>query len=122
MQLQIINGYITGYALVGEISDGVETDISLLQNIDNAYISLGVYKYEDGAVTLDNEKLADINVEQSKSEIRLQREKECFTVIDRPLWLESLTENRLVELRAWRLAWLEAPDTGIIPNRPEWLN
>jgi len=33
-----------------------------------------------------------------------------------PLWWEALTENQQNRLKAFRLAWLDYVDTGIIPN------
>jgi len=33
-----------------------------------------------------------------------------------PLWWESLTEDQQSRLKAFRLAWLDYIDTGIIPN------
>ena len=56
-----------------------------------------------------------------ESYLRQRRESECFTVCDRPLWLETLTETQLSELRAWRQAWLNVTDTLQIPARPNWL-
>lgn len=53
--------------------------------------------------------------------LRDRRKEECFTVCDRPLWLETLTEEQLNELKAWRLEWLNVTSTLEIPVKPEWI-
>lgn len=56
------------------------------------------------------------------SAIRAQRETECFSVINRgTLWYEKLTAEQKNELSVWYQNWLDAPQTGIIPAKPEWL-
>lgn len=55
-------------------------------------------------------------------EIRVLREEQCFHVVDRsPMWYDRLTCEQLEELVAWHKAWLSAPETGIIPEKPVWL-
>lgn len=57
------------------------------------------------------------------SAIRAQRETECFSVINRgTLWYEKLTAEQKNELSVWYQNWLDAPQTGIIPAKPEWLS
>ena len=61
--------------------------------------------------------------EENKNKIRLRRERECFSVINRgALWYEKLTEEQRTELSTWYQAWLDAPQTDIIPIKPEWIN
>ena len=56
------------------------------------------------------------------SNIRFQRETECFSVINRgALWYDKLTDEQKAELAAWYQAWLDAPQTKVIPARLEWL-
>lgn len=60
---------------------------------------------------------------QDKDIIRARREVECFKVINRgKLWYESLTQEQCIELRSWYYAWLNAPETGIVPTRPKWID
>lgn len=55
--------------------------------------------------------------------LRNKREEECFPVINRgELWYAKLTAEQKEELSVWYQAWLDAPQTGIIPTKPEWLN
>ena len=55
--------------------------------------------------------------------IRKQRERVCFTVINRgKLWYDLLTIEQLDELRSWYHAWLDAPVTLEVPVTPNWVN
>ena len=55
-------------------------------------------------------------------EIRERRKSECFPYINRgELWHKNLTEEQKTELETWYNAWLNAPATLIIPDKPEWL-
>ena len=53
--------------------------------------------------------------------IRQLRRKECFDIADRAAWYDTLTEEQKAEVQSWRKAWLDAPETGIIPERPRWI-
>lgn len=56
-------------------------------------------------------------------ELRNQREEECFSVINRgALWYDRLTEEQKQELSAWYQAWLDAPQTNVVPAKPAWLD
>lgn len=55
--------------------------------------------------------------------LRKEREKECFSVINRgKLWYNLLTDEQVAELRDWYLAWLNVTETRSIPKKPKWLN
>lgn len=57
-----------------------------------------------------------------KSDIRMKRDAECFSIINRgQLWYSTLTEEQLIELNAWYQAWLNATETLVIPDKPIWL-
>ena len=53
--------------------------------------------------------------------IRQLRRKECFDITDRAAWYDALTQEQKAEVQSWRKAWLDAPETGIIPERPRWI-
>lgn len=66
---------------------------------------------------------AEYDNEIRLSDIRLQREIECFPVINRgALWYDKLTEEQKAELSTWYQAWLDAPQTGVIPTKPTWID
>lgn len=122
MQIQIQDGYIIGYATVGGFPDGVEVadDFLTANNIDSSHLSC--YKYADGVAVLDNAKLEGQTASAALDEIRYKREIECFEIVDRsPLWHDSLTDEQRADLAAWYEAWLDAPETGVIPDKPTWL-
>lgn len=85
------------------------------------------YEYSDGVLILRNE--SDIQAaanEQEKDVIRSRRDSECFLVLARysPFYYKALEESepdKYAELNAWYQAWLDAPETLIIPMQPEWL-
>ena len=53
--------------------------------------------------------------------IRQLRRKECFDIADRAAWYDTLTQEQKAEVQSWRKAWLDAPETGIIPEKPKWI-
>lgn len=82
----------------------------------------GLYNYEivDGKLT-ERDKTADLK-ELEKSKLRQLRETECFPIINRgQLWYDTLTDEQKTELNEWYTAWLNAPQTKQIPNKPSWL-
>ena len=79
-------------------------------------------KYENGKFFLDENYKNSQELEKQLNDIRVQREIECFPVINRgALWYDFLTDEQKNELKIWYQAWLDATDTKIIPDKPEWL-
>lgn len=74
--------------------------------------------YEEGKLVESQSRIAQVNREA----ITIRREEECFSVINRGgLWYDLLTEAEKDELLQWYQDWLDAPETGIIPEKPTWL-
>lgn len=66
--------------------------------------------------------LAEINGFTEDVIIRHRRETECFPIINRgSLWYDSLTAEQKAELATWYQAWLDAPETLVVPQKPSWL-
>lgn len=60
--------------------------------------------------------------EQIKANIRANREKKCFPIINRgQLWYDTLTEQQHNELAVWYRAWLDATETMVEPNDLDWI-
>ena len=115
MKIQINEeGCVTGYALVGDLSGCTDYNGELPEGFEEEFSH---YRLENGNLI----KLSDYISEIDRQRIRSRREKECFKVVDRPLWLQMLGPARLTELTVWYKAWLDAPRTGIIPEKPQWL-
>lgn len=65
---------------------------------------------------VENEKMPEDEL------IRIRREEECFPIINRgSLWYERLTDAQKEELEEWYQAWLDAPETKVVPEKPQWL-
>ena len=54
MQIQVTDGYITGYAITGSFPDGIEVAEELIASLEPEKI--GFYRYEDGKAVFDSEK------------------------------------------------------------------
>ena len=60
---------------------------------------------------------------QQITTIRKRRETECFPIVNRSeMWRRRLTVEQRRELETWYQAWLDAPETGIIPKPLAWIN
>lgn len=89
--------------------------------VENPYdeIILGYTKIIDGKLVTDTERYEH---DRLVNEIRIRREVECFIIVNRgQLWYNTLTKAQKQELDEWYHAWLEAPETLIIPPRPSWI-
>lgn len=113
-------GFITSFALDGMLVDGEECKEP--DNLEDFIANYSCYRIRDGDLVLDKKCLAAEAENAKKEEIRKRRRKECFPVINRgSLWYDRLTEQQKKELNTWYLAWLDATQTGAIPEMPEWL-
>jgi hypothetical protein len=114
------SGYITSFALIGELVDGTEVDEP--DNLDAFTANFTAYRVRDGNLEYDSEKETALQQEAETEAIRQRREQECFSIINRgSLWYEMLTEEQKKELKTWYQAWLDATDTRVMPDKPAWL-
>ena len=115
--------YITDFCFIGDILDSIEIS-DLTENEQQHFAdNFQAYKFVNGKLIFDKEKLSEINAENQKATIRRQRETECFPIINRgQLWYANLSPEQLAELSNWYSNWLDAPETLTIPDAPEWLN
>lgn len=113
------NTYFTGaYAEIGSVIGGIDVP-SLPPDMTKATC----YKYDGEHWIFDGDKYVQLEKEQATVNIREQR-KAVFTDIDRYqliLVYESLTPEQQEELAEYRQAWLSAPETLVIPEKPEWM-
>lgn len=120
MEVKIASdGYVESYCFGGHLSGGIAVE-------EPGELSAGnyaAYRLVDGVLTLDEDRLAALQLAGRQDAIRARRERECYSVINRgQLWYEGISLARLAELRKWYKAWLDAPATLIIPDRPAWLD
>ena len=120
MQIQVTNGYITGYAAIGGFPDGIEVSGELIDSLEADKI--GCYRYENGQAVFDEEKYMKAQEAGLIEGLRARREAECFPVINRgQLWYDRLTEGQESELSAWYQAWLDVTETKEAPEKPKFL-
>lgn len=113
-------GFITSYALVGDLVDGI--DLPDPENIAHFEEHFAAYKVRDGTVAFDSEQNEALLSQAQKDEFRMRRETECFAVVNRgQLWYEGISIVQMLELRQWYKAWLNVTETMVVPERPAWL-
>lgn len=114
------NGYITSFALVGTLVDGMEVNDP--EDTDAFAAHFSAYRVRDGNLVFDQQQEEALLQEAEVEEIRQRREQECFSVVNRgQLWYELLNEEQKEELKTWYQAWLDATNTGVMPQKPAWL-
>ncbi len=114
------NGYVNGWCIVGD-NGGEEYDPP--EDFDAFLDNCFSFKLEQGKLIRDVSKESSDKSEQKKTDLRIQRERECFSVINRGrLWYAALTSAQVEELRAWYISWLKVTETLIIPERPAWVD
>jgi hypothetical protein len=114
------NGSVQSYTLIGELVNGVEA--SEPEDLAHFEAHFEAYSLESGALVYQAERDAVLAQEKAAAEIKARREKECFPIINRgQLWYDRLTEAQKTELASWYQAWLDAPETLIVPEVPTWL-
>ena len=114
------NGYVNGWCMVGD-NGGEEYDPP--EDFDAFLDSFSCFKLEDGKLVRDTDREEENRREEENSALRVRREKECFSVVNRGwIWYSTLTLTQWRELRTWYIAWLKVTETGIIPERPSWVD
>nr|DAO14658.1 MAG TPA: hypothetical protein [Caudoviricetes sp.] len=121
MKVRLDNeGFVAEFVLVG---DNPACTVPVDKPNGFSFMNYKAYRHENGKLILDADKLSSLELSEKQDEIRIRRERECYSVINRgQLWYEGVSISRLVELRQWYRAWLDAPATMVIPERPSWLD
>ena len=115
------NKYLTCFCIDAELENGIE--VAEPDDLESFIDTFSAYKYEDGNLILDEQKLQSVNDIYIADELRFKREKVCFPIINRgELWYSRLTADQKKELDAWYQAWLDVTNTKVLPDMPAWLN
>lgn len=65
---------------------------------------------------------SELDLEERKEVIRALRFS-CFEIVNRGgLWYDRLSLAEKDELLLWYQEWLDAPETGVVPEKPQWLD
>ena len=113
-------GFITDFALVGSLVDSIE--VPTPNDVEHFLSHFAAYAVQNGALVFDAAEDADIEDEATKNELRIRRERECFSFVNRgQLWYGTLTVKQIAELTAWYKAWLKVTVTKVVPEKPSWL-
>ncbi len=103
-------GYVTDYALVGDISDSIEVP-DLTEDELNTFIeNYGAYKLIDNALVLDEDKLAADKAEaeaRALSKQYIPSERRCMAVVSR-MMLKQLTiddDEERIQISGLYEAW-----------------
>ena len=127
MQIQVTDGYITGYATVGGFPDGIEVPGSFLEELEPEKI--GYYKYEGGKAILDEEKYAAYLAEKEQGEASqseyIPSEQESMIVMVKAMLptMEIKDDNTKLTVSGLYEVWapgkypqLVRPDLGMLPG------
>ena len=113
--------------------DGLFIEDVLLNDIEDLPNDCITIQCENGFYTpkWDGEKwiegksqseIDQINNDVLLIDIRQRRETECFSVVNRgKLWYDTLTDDQKIELNNWYQEWLNATDTLLPPDKPDWI-
>jgi len=113
-------GYVQSFAFIGALAEGIDTlepeDMDLFMH------KFYAFQLKDGKLVYDPTEYEKVQTEEQKENLRIRRETECFSVINRgQLWYEGITLSQLLELRQWYKAWLDVTTTLVAPDKPKWL-
>lgn len=121
MQVLIEDGYVSSYALIGKIIDGIE--VPEPPGIEHFEAHFQSYLVRDGTLEYDEQQNTEIERKALCDDLRKRREAECFSYINRgQLWYDRLSEKQKAELQVWYSDWLKVTDTLTAPEKPSWLN
>ena len=114
------DGYVNGWCMVGD-NGGEEYDPP--EDFDAFLENCFCFKDANGVLVRDTDKEDSDRLEEQKTSLRTQRERECFSVVNRGwIWYSTLTLSQWRELRSWYLAWLDVTETMTAPDRPAWID
>lgn len=114
------NGYVSSYAFIGSLVDGIEVPMPEDENHFSDHFC--AYTVEDGKLVFDEKQAAVLANKEMIDDIRHRRETECFPIVNRgQLWYDKLSKKKKEELEQWYQAWLDTTNTGVVPEKLAWL-
>lgn len=117
MFVKIENNKIISIANAKMDNDYQETDKEVVKGFDHTFYFLEETKTPEYLA-----RKKEYEEKQYLNELRVRRETECFSVINRgQLWYITLTEKQINDLDKWYQDWLNVTETKVIPEKPEWI-
>ncbi|MBE6926915.1 MAG: DUF2977 domain-containing protein [Ruminococcaceae bacterium] len=113
-------GFVLSFAFIGNMPDAIDAP----EPADPMHFAehYSAYKLIDGQLTFDAEQDKALQNDALLDDLRVRRERECFSVINRgQLWYDNLSAAQRTELQVWYAAWLAVTDTLVVPEWPEWI-
>lgn len=113
-------GFVVSFAFIGELTEGIE--VQAPEDIDLFMHQFYAFQLQDGQLVHIASEYETYTTEERKSELRKQRNTECFSVVNRgQLWYATLSVKQIAELTVWYTAWLKVTETMVVPEKPAWL-
>lgn len=123
--MQIIideKGYVASYAIIGQFVGGIEVSDPVDEDWFAEHFEEFKYNPETGELIRNVSREAALANHRTAEELRIRREKECFSVINRgEMWYSLLTDEQKAELKEWYKAWLDVTETLEPPDTPDWI-
>lgn len=114
--------YIVSYALLGGLVGGIEVSDPVDEDWFAEHFEEFKYNPATGELVREENREVELANRRTVEELRVRREKECFSVINRgEMWYSLLTDEQKAELKDWYKAWLDVTETLVAPEPPEWL-
>lgn len=123
--MQIIideKGYVASYAIIGQFVGGIEVSDPVDEDWFAEHFEEFKYNPATGELIRDVSREAALANQRFAEELRVRREKECFSVINRgEMWYSLLTDAQKAELKEWYKAWLDVTETLEPPDKLDWI-
>lgn len=115
MKIQVNeNNFVENYVVLGESN---VCNIEVEEPEGFSPNNFQAWKYDGEKLVYDGEQAKVLQAERNKDGIRYERQRLCFPIINRgQLWYDTLYSYQKAALKDWYQAWLDAPETGIIPE------
>ena len=120
MQVILENGYVSSFAFIGALTNGVEVpDPPDTEHFETHYTA---YRVKDGTLEYDEKQNTELERKALCDELRKRRETECFSYVNRGQpWYDRLSDGQKSELAGWYGDWLKVTETLTAPEKPSWL-
>lgn len=120
MQIQLENGFVSSYALIGTLVGGIE--VPEPPDIGHFQTHFTAYRLRDGTLEYSEEQNTANERKALCDELRKLRDTECFSYVNRGQpWYDRLSDEQRSELSVWYADWLKVTDTLTAPEKPSWL-